>query len=326
MKLRILSGADVRRLMPMGEAIDLMARTMIAVSAREAVNPLRAVMALPGGKGRFGLMPGGLPDAGFGLKALSLFPDNPAAGLSSHLGLILLFEPEHGRPVAIVDAAEATSIRTAAVSGLATRLLAREDAADLAILGSGEQAASHLEAMAAVRSLRRVRVWSRTPEHAQAFATREAERHGLPVEVFPDVEAAVRGADLICTVTAARQPILRGPWVSAGAHVNAVGASMPNAAEIDEDLLRSARFFVDYRPSAEAEAGEYLMAKASGVIGPDHIAAEIGEVAANPGLGRRSGDEVTLFKSLGIAAEDVAVARFLVDRAEIDGAGQIAEI
>jgi ornithine cyclodeaminase/alanine dehydrogenase-like protein (mu-crystallin family) len=326
MELRILSGADVRRLAPMGEAIELMARTMVKVSAGEAVNPLRSVTALPGGKGRLGLMPGALPGAGFGLKALSLFPGNPAAGLSSHLGLILLFEPEHGRPVAIVDAAEATAIRTAAVSGLATRLLAREGAGDLAILGSGEQAASHLEAMAAVRPLNRVRVWSRVAEHAEAFAAREGELRGLPIEVAVDVEAAVRGADLICTVTAAREPILRGAWVAAGAHVNAVGASTPNAAEVDADLVREARFFVDFRASAEAEAGEYLMAKASGVIGPDHIAGEIGDVAAGAKPGRRSDREITLFKSLGIAAEDIAFARFLLDRAQAQGAGRTVEI
>jgi ornithine cyclodeaminase len=326
MKLRILSGADVRRLAPMGEAIELMARTMVQVSAGEAVNPLRSVTALPGGKGRLGLMPGALPDAGFGLKALSLFPDNPAAGLSSHLGLILLFEPEHGRPVAIVDAAEATAIRTAAVSGLATRLLARQDAGDLAILGSGEQAASHLAAMASVRPLRRVRVWSRNAAHAEAFAAREGERRGLRIEAAPDVEAVVKGADLICAVTAAREPILRGAWVTAGAHVNAVGASTPNAAEVDAELVRTARFFVDFRPSAETEAGEYLMAKASGVIGPDHIAGEIGEVAAGRVAGRRRPEEITLFKSLGIAAEDIAFARFLLDRAEAQGAGQTVEI
>lgn len=326
MKLRILSGADVRRLAPMSEAIDLMARTMVAVSAGEAVNPLRSVTALPGGSGRLGLMPGALPHAGFGLKALSLFPDNPAAGLSSHLGLILLFEPEHGRPIGIVDAAEATAIRTAAVSGMATRLLSRQDAGDVAILGSGEQAASHLEAMAAVRTLRRVRVWSRNAGHAQAFAAREGERHGLRIEIVSDVESAVSGADLICTVTAAREPILRGAWVTVGAHVNAVGASTPNAAEIDADLVRASRFFVDFRPSAEAEAGEYLMAKASGLIGPDHIAGEIGEVAAGRRPGRRSEDDITVFKSLGIAAEDVAFARFLLDRAEAAGAGQIAEL
>ena len=324
--MRILSGADVRRLAPMGEAIELMARVMVQVSAGEAINPLRSVTALPGGKGRLGLMPGALPDAGFGLKALSLFPDNPAAGLSSHLGVILLFEPEHGRPVAIVDAAEATAIRTAAVSGLATRLLARQDAGDLAILGSGEQAASHLAAMASVRPLRRVRVWSRNAAHAEAFAAREGERHGLRIEAAPDVEAAVKGADLICAVTAAREPILRGPWAAAGAHVNAVGASTPNAAEVDADLVQAARFFVDFRPSAEAEAGEYLMAKASRAIGPDHIAGEIGEVAAGRVAGRRTPEEITLFKSLGIAAEDIAFARFLLDRAEAQGAGQTVEI
>jgi ornithine cyclodeaminase len=324
--LRLLSGADVRRLLPMEACVALMERTLVAVSSGEASIPLRTVMALPGGRGRMGLMPGALAGAGFGIKLLSLFPDNPAAGLSSHLGLVLLFEPQHGRPVALIDAAEVTAIRTAAVSALATRLLAREDAGDLAILGSGEQAASHLEAMAGVRDLRRVRVWSRSADHAQAFAARHGTRAGVGVEAVSTVREAVAGADIICTVTAAREPVLHGAWVAPGAHVNAVGASTPNAAEIDAALLLRSRLFVDLRASAEAEAGEYLQARQAGLIGADHIVGELGELAAGRVAGRRSEEEITLFKSLGIAAEDLAVARFLLDRAEALGEGQTVDI
>jgi ornithine cyclodeaminase len=324
--LRILSGADVRRLLTMEACIELMATTLAAVSAGEAVNPLRSIMPVSGGRQLFGIMPGALPAAGFGAKLLSLFPDNPAAGLSSHLGLVILFEPAHGRPVALIDAAEVTAIRTAAVSALATRLLAAPGAGDLAILGSGEQAASHLAAMACVRQLRRVRVWSRNAAHAQAFAAREGERHGMDLEVAADVAAAVDGADIICAVTAARTPILKGDWVGPGAHVNAVGASAPTSAEVDEALVVKSRLFVDYRPSTEAEAGEYLNASAAGAIGPDHISAEIGDVAAGRAPGRRAAREITLFKSLGIAAEDIAVARFLLDRAEAAGLGALVDI
>jgi ornithine cyclodeaminase len=326
MEIRLIGGEDVRRLLPMDDCIALMQRTMIAVSDGAAAIPLRSLMALPGGKGRLGLMPGAVEGAGFGVKLLSLFPGNPAAGLSSHLGLVILFEPEHGRPVAIIDAAEVTAIRTAAVSGLATRLLAREDAGDLAILGAGEQAASHLEAMLAVRRIRRVRVWSRTPAHAQAFASRASERHGLAVQAAADVRQAVDGADIICTTTGSPTPILMGDWVAPGAHVNAVGACTPVTAEIDSDLVVRARLFVDFRPSAEAEAGDYLAALAAGRIGPEHILGEIGEVAAGRVAGRRAATDVTLFKSLGVAAEDVAVARFILDRAERAGVGRSARL
>ncbi|HZZ89356.1 MAG TPA: ornithine cyclodeaminase family protein, partial [Caulobacteraceae bacterium] len=292
MKIRILGGAEIRALLPMADCIELMRRTMIEVSEGRARIPPRSVT--PVGAGFLALMPGALAEpACFGVKLLSLFPDNPAAGLSSHLGLVMLFEPEHGLPVAMLDAAEITAIRTAAVSGLATRLLAREDAGDLAILGSGEQARSHLDAMLAVRSLRRVRVWSRNAEHAAAFAE-QAERHGVDIEVLATVEAAVVGADLICTVTGAAEPILRGEWVAAGAHLNVVGASRLTAAEVDTALVARSRFFVDLRPSAELEAGELKRALDDGAIGPDHVLGEIGEVANGSVAGRLGPNDVTL--------------------------------
>ena len=324
--LRVIGGADVRALLPMSECIELMGATLAAVSAGDAVIPLRSVIQPPGSPGRFGIMPGGVSGAGFGAKLLSLFPGNPAQGLSSHLGVVVLFEPDHGLPVALIDAAEVTAIRTAAVSGLATRLMARPDAGDLAILGAGEQGASHLAAVACVRPLRRVRLWSRTLAHARAFAEREAAHSPVPIEVAGSVEEAVMGADLICTCTASREPILNGDWVAAGAHVNAVGASQAGAAEVDQNLLMRARYVVDYRPSAEAEAGEYLMAKAAGALGASHIVAELGEIAAGRAPGRTGPAQVTLFKSLGIAAEDIAVARFLLGRAEAAGAGQLVEL
>jgi ornithine cyclodeaminase len=326
MQIRLISGADVRRLLPMDDCIAVMQRAMVAISDGQASIPLRSVTPLPEAPGRMGLMPGALAGAGFGVKLLSLFPGNPAAGLSSHLGLVILFEPEHGRPVAIIDAAEVTAIRTAAVSALATRLLAREDAGDLAILGAGEQAASHLQAMLAVRPIRRVRVWSRTADHARVFALAAAERHGRAIEVAGSVREAVDGADIVCTTTGAPTPILMGDWVAPGAHVNAVGACTPVTAEIDAALVVRSRLYVDFRSSAEAEAGDYLAARAAGLIGPEHILGEIGEVAAGRIDGRRSDQDVTLFKSLGVAAEDLAVARFLLDRAEQEGLGQMAAL
>jgi ornithine cyclodeaminase len=326
MKLRILSGADIKALLPMAACIELMRTTMIAVSEGRVRVPPRTVLPVSSG-GMLGNMPGYLAEPEcFGVKLLSLFPANPAAGLSSHLGLVLLFEPEHGLPVAMLDAAELTAIRTAAVSGLATQLLAREGAGDLAILGAGEQARSHLEAMLAVRPLRRVRVWSRTAAHAETFAAEQGELHGLKVEVVVSAEAAVAGADLICTVTGSPDPILHGDWIAPGAHLNVVGASRMAAAEIDTAAVVKSRFFVDFRQSAELEAGELRRALDAGAITPDHLLGEIGEVAKGSVAGRRGQDEITLFKSLGISPEDLASAHYVLQRAEAKGVGQVVEL
>ncbi|HEY1751981.1 MAG TPA: ornithine cyclodeaminase family protein [Caulobacteraceae bacterium] len=326
MEIRILGGADIAALLPMPACIELMGRTLAAVSAGRATLPPRTVTPVSAGN-FLGNMPGALGEpACFGVKLISLFPNNPAAGLSSHLGLVLLFEAEHGRPVALLDAAELTAIRTAAASGLATRLLAREDAGDLAILGSGEQARSHLEAMLAVRPIRRVRVWSRTAAHAAAFAAAQGARHGLAIETAPDPRAAVEGADIVCTLTASRTPVLEGAWLAPGAHVNAAGASRPDATELDTEAVVRARYFVDYRDSTVREAGDYLAALAAGAITPDHILAEIGEVASGAKPGRRAADEITIFRSLGIAAEDLAAAHYVLEAAQAAGAGQTATL
>ena len=326
MKLRILGSADIKALLPIADCIELMRTTMIAVSEGRARIPLRTVLPVSNG-GLLGNMPGYLAEPEcFGVKLLSLFPGNPAAGLSSHLGLVLLFEPKHGLPVALLDAAELTAIRTAAVSGLATQLLAREDAGDLAVLGSGEQARSHLAAMLAVRPLRRVRVWSRTADHAAAVAAEQSELRGFKVEVAASAEAAVAGADLICTVTGSPEPILRGDWIATGAHLNVVGASRIAAAEIDTAAVAKSRCFVDFRQSAELEAGELRRALDAGAITADHVLGEIGEVAQGSVVGRRAADDITLFKSLGIAPEDLASAHYVLQRAEAEGVGQVVEL
>jgi len=301
----------------MADAIGLMSDVLAAVSGGKAYVPLRSAMPVGAGGNGLGLMPGVLEDpAVFGIKLLSLFPQNAAAGLSSHLGLVALFEAHHGQPVALLEASALTAIRTAAVSAVATGLLAREDAGDLALLGAGEQAASHLEALRLVRPIRRVRVWSRTPGHAQAFA----KAHD--VEAADSVAAAVGGADIICTLTGARAPILFGRQVSPGVHINAVGACVPSAAEVDTALVAKSRYVVDLRASAEAEAGEYLTAREAGAIASDHIAAELGEIVAGSKPGRQGDREITLFKSLGLAAEDLAAAQFILDRARSLGVGQ----
>ena len=325
-EIRILRGAEVRDLLPMAECVDLMHRTMIAVSERRVVLPLRSVMVMPGDLGMLGNMPGYIAEPEcFGVKLVSLIPRNKPPLYSSHLGLVLLFEAEHGRPIALLDAAEITAIRTAAASGLATRLLSNPDAGDLALLGAGEQARSHLAAMLAVRTLRRVRIWSRDAAKAAEFARAEGAKHQITIETAPSVQAAVLDADLVCTVTKARDPILLGEWLAPGAHLNVVGSSIAAAAEIDTPAVVKSRFFVDYRESTRNEGGEYLRALKSGAVSEDHILGEIGEVANGSKAGRRSPTDVTLYKSLGIAPQDLASAHYVLQKARAAGVGQVID-
>ena len=326
MEIRVLRGAEVRHLLPMTACVDLMHRTMIAVSERRVVLPLRSVMVMPGELGMMGSMPGYIAEPEcFGVKLVSLIPRNKPPHYSSHLGLVLLFEAEHGCPVALLDAAEITAIRTAAASGLATRLLARPEAGDLALLGAGEQARSHLEAMLAVRTLRRIRVWARDSGKAAAFANVEGARHQVTIERSATVREAVAGADIICTVTKAREPILLGEQLTPGVHLNVVGSSIATTAEIDTPAVVKSRFFVDYRESTVNEGGEYLRALRAGAITPEHILGEIGEVANGTKIGRRSSSDVTLYKSLGIAPQDLASAHYVLEKARAAGVGQIID-
>jgi len=281
---------------------------------------------MPGDRGMMGVMPGYLSDPEcFGVKLVSLIPRNKPPEYSSHLGLVLLFEGDHGQPVALLDAAQITAIRTAAASGLATRLLARKEAGDLALLGAGEQARSHLEAMLNVRTLRRIRVWARDRDKARAFAEVEGARHRIAIETSPTVREAVAGADIICTMTKSREPILQGDWLTPGVHINVVGSSMAAAAEIDTPAVVKARFFVDRRESTINEGGEFLRALKSGAITPDHILGEIGEVANGSKIGRSSPLDVTLYKSLGIAPQDLASAHYVLEKARAAGVGQVID-
>lgn len=327
MNVRVISKADVEQLLPMDECIEVMAEALATLERGDAVLPLRQMVWLPDRSGLLGLMPGYLGSpARFGLKVVGVFPGNHALGLDSHQGVVMLFDPTHGAPLAVIDASSITAIRTAAVSGVATRTLARPDAGDLALLGSGVQAATHLEAMATVRRLRRVRVWSRDPARARAFATRESARHGLKVEPMKDASDAVEGADLICTTTAAREPILQGDWVAPGAHINAVGACFAATRELDTEVVAMSRLIVDRRESALAEAGDILIPIEEEAIDESHIAGELGEVLLRRVPGRSGAREVTLFKSLGIAVEDLAAARHVLNRAEAEGVGVVAPL
>ena len=322
MDVLVIGQEEVRRLLSPADCIEVMAGAFAALARGEALQPLRTAHRLPGDRGLLAVMPAYLGDIDApGIKVITVFPGNHGTELDSHQGAILLFEGERGQLVAVVDATEVTAIRTAAVSGLATRLLARADAGDLAILGSGTQARSHLAAMAAVRRLRRVRVWSRDPARAAAFAESARSEQACDVAAVASAREAVTGADLVCTTTSAREPILEGAWLSPGAHVNAVGACLPVVRELDGEAVARARLIVDRRESALAEAGDILLARAEGAIGADHIAGELGEVLIGTCPGRRADDEITLFKSLGIGIEDIAAAHFIHRRAREQGAG-----
>jgi len=267
----------------------------------------------------------GSPPA-IGLKCITVFPGNHGTDLDSHQGAVLLFETKRGSLLAVMDASSITAIRTAAVSGVATRLLARADAGDLALLGTGVQALTHLEAMAHARRLRRVRAWSRSPDHVRAFAQRAARSLGLAVQAAASAREAVEGADLVCTVTSSREPVLKGEWLAPGAHVNAVGASLASARELDTPAVARARFFVDRRESALHEAGDFLIPRAEGAVDDGHIRGELGDLLLGRVPGRQAESEVTVFKSLGLAVEDVAAARLIYDNALAAGAGTRVEL
>lgn len=323
----VLSHADVAALFPMEKAIEVVRRVMIEVSARRAELPLRSVVPV-GGANRMGVMPGALADpACFGVKLVSLFPGNPARGRSSHRGAIVLFEAETGEAVAMMDASLLTAVRTAAASAVATRVLAREGATSLAIIGTGEQAEHHLEAMLAVRPIGRVAVAGRSADKAAAFCAHASERHpGVTFTSGSDVRAAVGDADIVCTVTASATPILMGDWLPAGCHVNVVGSSIPSMREVDDRFVERAAIWVDYLPSTLAQAGEIVEMIAAGRFSADGIRGEIGAVLAGDAAGRSSADEVTAYRSLGIAAQDLASAHFIHAQAQAAGRGQRVEL
>lgn len=318
----VLTQPEVRQLLPMRACMDLMARVLTSLGRDEGVNPLRWAMWLPDRSGLLGMMPGmsGDPDA-LGLKVVAVFPGNHGTEYDSHQGVVVLFDTEVGVPTAILDASEITAIRTAAVSGVATELLARDDARELAILGSGVQARTHLEAMLEARPFERVRVFSPSEANRSAFAERESARHGIPVEAASSAEAAVTGADVICTVTSSREPVLLGEWLEPGVHINAAGSSVKSARELDTVAVVRSRLFVDRRESTLNEAGDFLFPKEEGAIDDDHIVAEIGEILLGENPGRRTPEEITLFKSLGLAVEDLAAAHYAAERARAEGVG-----
>lgn len=324
MPLLVLSQADVEELLPIEDCIELMADALAALERGEMSMPLRFIVRPGRGSGLMGLMPAhrAEPEPAFGLKEICVFEANPALGLDTHQGAVLLHDGETGELKAVMNASAVTAIRTAAVSAVATRLLARPEARELAILGSGVQARSHLKAMAAVRSFTRARVWGPNPEHVASFVESARQPCPFTLEAAKSAKAAVVGAEIIVTATSAQEPILERAWISDGAHVNAVGSSIPSTRELDTDTIHDAALFVDRRESTLNESGDFLIAAREAGLSAGHIRAEIGELLVGTKEGRTSEHELTVFKSLGLAVEDLAAAEALHRRAIASGSGE----
>ena len=317
MSLLVLSEHEVRELLDMDSCIEAMHDVLSSLARDELFQPLRAVARPPNANGLLGLMPAHRSgeNSAWALKEIVVIPSNPTRGLDAHQGGVLLHDGETGQLVALLNASPVTEIRTAAVSAVATRALARKDAERVAILGAGVQARSHVAAMRAVLDDPEIRIWARNLEVAEALAAE------LGAVAAPSVDAALFGAEVVCTTTSAAEPILELRLLAEGAHVNAVGSSVPTTRELDTATVAAASLFVDRRESALNEAGDYLLAVAEGAVGPDHIQAELGEVLTGMHPGRRDESELTVFKSLGIAVEDLASAELVVRRARERGVG-----
>ena len=317
MSLMVFSERDVRQLLDMESCIEAMTEVLTSLAQGELHQPLRSISRPPGASSLLGLMPAyrGGASPSYGLKEIVVVPENPSRGLDTHMGGVLLHDGHTGELVAVLNASPVTEIRTAAVSAVATRALARPDVARVAILGSGAQARGHVHALRAVLDDPEIRIWSRNLGSAEQLAGE------VGATVSPSVDAALFGAEVVCTTTAAVEPIVEKRWLARGAHVNAVGSCFPTTRELDSETVAHSSFFTDRRESCLNEAGDYVLAAAEGAVGPEHIRAELGEVLAGMHPGREHEDELTVFESLGIAVEDLASAELVVRRARERGIG-----
>jgi ornithine cyclodeaminase len=324
----LLSEDDVRRLVSMDDLIDAMHEALIEFSSGRVQQPLRTVLDVPqpaggGGHAFYGVMPALIPKTGaLGTKLVTVFSSNLAVGLPSHLATIVLLDSTTGELQCVMDGRYITEARTAAVSAVSARLLARDDAETMAILGSGVQARSHLAALTRVRGVRQVRVWSPSSERRRAFVDEMQPTTSAAIASTDSPRQAVDSADIVVLATSSREPVVRSEWIADGAHIAAVGACRPDQREMEAALVARARVFADSRTGALAEAGDIVLALREGLIDQGHIAGELGEVAAGTVEGRRNPGEVTLFKSLGMAVEDVAAAHLAYVRATERGLGR----
>ena len=306
----------------MPDLISAMESALAKFSACEVLQPVRTVLTVGPTKAYFGLMPAYVPaPASLGAKLVTVFGDNHKKHLPSHLATILLLDPETGALLAMLDGRYITEARTAAVSAVSTRFLGKADASTLAIIGSGVQARSHLEAYQHVRQLEEVRIWSPKEQSRQQFVNDMSPHMSFPVIAADTAEAAVRGADLIVLVTSSPTPVIEDAWVSKGAHVVCVGACRPSQREMPPQLVKRSRLYVDSRDAAVLESGDIVMNIADGLFDASHIRGEIGEVVLGRVGGRKSDDDITVFKSLGMAVEDVVAADLVFRRASESGAG-----
>ena len=297
---------QIASLLPMHECIEVMEKMFRSLTAGTCLQPLRNIMRLPDGNGVLGMMPGhaGNLDV-MGIKVITVFHANSEVGLPSHQGIVILFDAKHGQPLMLFDALEITAIRTAAASAVATKLLSKKDASVLAIIGSGEQAKRHIQAMMLVRKIKQVNIWSRKEKNANELMEEQSKQFNTPIIVCKRIEEAVKDAAIICTVTSSKEPLVKGDWIAAGTHINAVGSSTPVARELDTTAIVRSKLFADRYESIFNEAGDFLIPKKEGAVTDDHVKAEIGEVLSGTKKGRENDKEITVFKSLGIAAEDI---------------------
>ena len=315
--LRFLSAADVARALPMKDVVEAMRDAFRQLSTGRAVVPPRTHIETTDPRGDALFMPSYLPGARrMGTKIVTLFGSNADLGLPRIQAVMVVLDAATGSPLAVMDGASLTAIRTGAASGVATDLLARPGAAVVAVFGAGPQARTQLEAVCAVRPIRRARVFDPNAARARALAQEMAERLGFPVEAAASASEALAGADVVCTATTASEPVFADGDLAPGAHVNAIGSYKPSVREIPSETVRRARVVVDYLPAALAEAGDLLVPMAEGLIGEDHVYAELGEIVAGKKKGRESPDEITLFKSVGVAVQDLAAADRALARAE----------
>jgi ornithine cyclodeaminase len=312
----IINHSQVRELLSMKDCMGAVGEALSDLARGDGLQPLRSELVLPERDGVLAWMPGSLASGRpFGVKILSVMDKASQMGLDSHQGGVMIFDPVNGSPLALCEAGAITAVRTAAVSALATDKLARPDAAILAVLGAGTQARSHIEAMLFVRPIERIRMWNRTPATTERVAAESSELHGVPIEVAEDAASAVADADIICTTTSAREPIFKTEMLEPGMHLNAVGASVPSWREIDPGVVPSVTLFTDRRESLANEAGEYISAVEKGLIPAGLVVPELGEVLNGDHPGRTSETEITLFRSLGLAVEDIASALLVYERA-----------
>jgi len=305
----------VASLLPMEECIEVMEKMFHSLAAGECLQPLRNIMRLPDGSGLVGMMPGHVAKLGvMGIKVISVFHANKEAGFPSHQGIVMLFDAKNGQPLMLFDALEITAIRTAAASAVATKLLSRKNASILAIIGSGEQAKRHIEAILLVRNIKQINVWSRNENNAKHLVNELSGEYSIPIYIMKDVQHAIEHADIICTVTASKEPVVMGGWIAEGTHINAVGSSTAATRELDTTAIARSKLFTDCYESLFNEAGDFLIPKKEGAVTDAHVKAEISEVLSGTKKGRENTEEITVFKSLGIAAEDIFSAYHIYEK------------